>query len=237
MAGHSKWANIKHRKERADQKKGKLFSQLTKELITAVKMGGADVKTNAKLRAILEKAKKAGLSKETIERNIKKASQLGGEGYAEVIYELYGYGGVGILAVALTDNKNRTASLMRIATNKKGGSIAAPGSVSYNFDQKGVIQVAKDLMEEDALFLMASEAGAEDFASVEEGYMIITPPQDLYAMKDQLDELQIPSDASLEFIPKAVVACNEEDAKLNHELIQFLEETEDVDVVYHNMDL
>ncbi len=237
MAGHSKWANIKHRKERADQKKGKIFSQIIKELITAVKIGGSDPKTNAKLRLVLEKAKKAGVPKENIDRNLKKAAHGSSEEYTEVVYELYGHAGVGILAVALTDNKNRTASFMRIATNKKGGSIASPGSVSYNFTRKGVLQVAEKEMEEEALFSLAIDSYAEDFAVIEEGYVICTKMEDLYAMKDLLEEKQVVCDASIEFLPNISVSCDDEQTQANLELIQFLEDIEDVDAVYHNMEL
>ena len=142
MAGHSKWANIKHKKERADAKKGKVFSRIIKGLISAVKQGGPDPKSNAKLRAAIQKAKAANLPADNIERNIKKASNVDQSDYTEMTYEIYGHGGVGIIVLAMTDNKNRTASDMRIATNKKGGAIASPGSVMFNFDKKGVIQIA-----------------------------------------------------------------------------------------------
>ena len=137
MAGHSKWANIKHKKERADSKKGKIFSRITKEIISAVKQGGPDPKSNAKLRLVLQKAKAANLPGENIERNIKKATSQDQADFFEITYELYGHGGVGIIVEAMTDNKNRTASDMRIATNKRGGSVASPGSVAFNFDRKG----------------------------------------------------------------------------------------------------
>jgi len=132
MAGHSKWANIKHKKGRADAKKGKLFSRIAKEIISAVKVGGPDPKANTRLRLALEKAKASNVPKEIIERNIKKASSSDQADYHEMTYELYGHGGVGILVEIMTDNKNRTASDMRIATNKRGGSIASPGSVAFS---------------------------------------------------------------------------------------------------------
>ncbi|MEM8629083.1 MAG: YebC/PmpR family DNA-binding transcriptional regulator [Chlamydiota bacterium] len=237
MAGHSKWANIKHKKERADQKKGKLFSQLTKELISAVKAQGSDPKTNPRLRALLEKAKKAGLSKETIERNLKKATDPKTGQYVEVTYELYGHGGVGILALALTDNKNRTASSMRIATQKRGGAIASPGSVSYNFQQKGTLYVPKDSVEEDALFLLATDLGAEDFLVEEEGYLLLVPAESLYSLKEALDEEGISSEPSLEFLPKTTVKCGKEEQEANEALIDFLDADEDIHRIYHNMAL
>ena len=135
MAGHSKWANIKHRKARADAKKGKEFTRVTKEIITAVKVGGPDPEANPRLRLALQKAKVVNLPKDNIERNIKKASSADQSNYEEITYELYGHGGVGIIVEIMTDNKNRTSSDIRIATNKRGGSIASPGSVAFNFDK------------------------------------------------------------------------------------------------------
>src|SRR5580692_3937792 len=176
MAGHSKWANIKYRKERSDAAKGKTISRMAKEIISAVKQGGPDVKSNTKLRLVLQKARTANLPSDTIERNIKKATSADQADYTEMTYELYGHGGVGIVAEVMTDNKNRISSDMRIATNKKGGTIANPGSVTFNFDRKGVIQVLKKNAIEDELFLAASEAGAEDFDSTEDAFIITTPP-------------------------------------------------------------
>jgi YebC/PmpR family DNA-binding regulatory protein len=237
MAGHSKWANIKHKKERVDAKKGKIFSRIAKEIISAVKQGGADPKTNAKLRLVLQKAREANVPADNIERNIKKASSQDQSDFSELTYELYGHGGVGILVEVMTDNKNRTASDMRIATNKKGGTIASPGSVSYNFDRKGIIQVSKDQGEEETLFMQASDAGAEDFDSTEELYMVITPPEGLFEVKDNLEKMGIKcQETSLEMIPKTSVECSQDDRKANIELIEFLESFDDVDMVFHNMD-
>src|SRR3990167_10602916 len=157
MAGHSKWANIKHRKERADKKKGKIFSRIMKEIISAVKQGGPDLKSNSKLRIAIQKAKDANLPTDNIERNIKKAASADTSDYTEMTYELYGFGGVGLVVDIMTDNKNRIASEIRIAINKCGGTIATPGAVSYNFDRKGLIRVDKSTIDEDALFLLASD--------------------------------------------------------------------------------
>ncbi|WP_420422170.1 YebC/PmpR family DNA-binding transcriptional regulator [Simkania sp.] len=236
MAGHSKWANIKHKKGRADAKKGKIFSRIAKEIISAVKQGGPDPKSNSKLRLVLQKAKSANVPAENIERNIKKASSSDQTDFSELTYELYGHGGVGIIVDAMTDNKNRTASDMRIATNKKGGTIASPGSVAYNFDRKGVIQIGKDQGDEEALFMQATEAGAEDFDLADDLYMVITSVEQLYEVKEKLEEQGVTcSEASLEMIPKTSVECSEEDQKANLELIEFLEDLDDVDVVFHNM--
>lgn len=236
MAGHSKWANIKHRKGKADALKGKLFSRVTKEIISAVRLSGPDPKNNPKLRIALLKAKEVNLPNENIERNIKKASSADQADYFDVTYELYGYGGVGIIVEALTDNKNRMASDMRIATNKRGGTIASPGSVAFNFEKKGIILVPKNRVDEDTIFIGATEAKAEDFEADEENYILITDPQELYSVKDSLDQMSIEaSDASLQMIPKVYVEVDEEDEKNNLALIEWLEELDDVDNVYHNM--
>ena len=235
MAGHSKWANIKHRKARADAKKGKEFTRVTKELITAVKLGGPDPESNPRLRLALQKAKAVNLPKDNIERNIKKASSADQSNYDEMTYELYGHGGVGIIVEAMTDNKNRTASDIRIAINKRGGSIASPGSVAFNFDRKGIITVSKEAISEDELFLAATDAGAEDFEASDDAYMITTPPELLYEVKESLDQLNLESQASLEMIPKSYIDCDEATAESNQGLIDWLEDLDDVDAVYHNM--
>ncbi len=238
MAGHSKWANIKYRKEKSDRQKGKAFSRLAKEIITAVKIGGADPKSNPRLRLAIQKARTANMPSDNIERNIKKALGSDQADYQEVTYELYGYGGVGIIVEVMTDNKNRTASEMRIATNKCGGTIAAPGSVAFNFDKKGVIQVNKKSIEEEKLFALAIEAGADDFEGADETFMVLTAPTALYLIKEKLDELGVVSDeAEIEMIPKNTINCDEEAKTANLALIEWLENLEDVDAVYHNMEL
>jgi YebC/PmpR family DNA-binding regulatory protein len=236
MAGHSKWANIKHRKGKADLKKGKVFSRIAKEIISAVKLSGPDPKNNPRLRIALQKAREGNVPNENIERNIKKAMSADQADYTEITYELYGYGGVGILVDIMTDNKNRVSSDIRIATNKRGGRVGIPGSVAFNFDCKGVIQIAKKAIEEDALFLAATEAGAEDFESADDLYIVTTDPTNLYAVKEALDKHGIKSEeAELDMIPKTYIDCSIEDAKANLALIEWLENLEDVDVVYHNM--
>jgi len=238
MAGHSKWANIKHRKGRADAIKGKIFSRLIKEIISAVKQGGPDPKSNPKLRLVLQKARAANLPNDNIERNIKKASSADQADFVEMTYELYGHGGVGIIADIMTDNKNRIASDMRIATNKKGGNIANPGSVAFNFDRKGVIEVLKKDAVEDELFMAVSEAGAEDFEAADESFIITTVPDQIFHVKEKLDQMGIKiEEASLQMIPKNFVECDPETQKLNEGLIEYLESLDDVDAVFHNMKL
>lgn len=238
MAGHSKWANIKYRKERADQQKGKAFSRVAKEIISAVKLGGPDPKGNPRLRLAIQKAKTVNMPNENVERNIKKASSPDQEDYAAFSYEIYGYGGVGIIVEGMTDNRNRTASDMRIAINKRGGSLATPGAVNFNFDRRGVIQVSKDQGDEDKIFQAAIESGALDFEVAEDGYMVLTDPTDLYAVKEKLEELGIQSkEADIEMISKSVITCDDEMRKSNLALIEWIENIDDVDVVYHNMDM
>ena len=236
MAGHSKWANIKHRKGIADVKKGKIFSRLAKEIISAAKLGGPDPKSNPRLRIAVQKAREANMPNENVERNIKKACSADQADYHEMTYELYGHGGVGIIVDVMTDNKNRIASEMRIATNKRGGTIASPGAVAFNFDRKGVIQIAKKNAVEDELFLAATEAGAEDFEAADEIFLITTEPTALYAVRDAIHRLGFASEsAELEMIPKTYVETDVETAKENLALIDWLEALEDVDAVYHNM--
>lgn len=236
MAGHSKWANIKHRKGRADAIKGKLFSRVTKEIISAVKQGGPDPKSNPKLRVALQKAKDVNLPNENVERNIKKATSQDQADFTQMTYELYGHGGVGILVDIMTDNKNRAASDMRIATNKRGGTIANPGAVAFNFDKKGVIQVLKKNAKEEDLFLAVSEAGAEDFEESDDLFIITTPPDMLYQVKDKINSMGVTcEEASFEMIPKVYVECTPEQAQANLALIDWLEALDDVDAVHHNM--
>jgi len=232
MAGHSKWANIKHKKERADKKKGKLFSRIAKEIITTVKEGGSDSKSNAKLKLVIQKAKDANLPNDVIDRNIKKASSKDQQDYIEMTYELYGYGGVGLIVDIMTDNKNRIASEIRIATNKCGGNIATPNAVSFNFKRKGILKIDKKLAKEDELFMKVTDLGAQDFLVEDDIFSIITEVEDLHKIKDELD---IKSEATLEMLPNALIECSDEDIDSNIKLIEFLENLDDVDAVYHNM--
>jgi YebC/PmpR family DNA-binding regulatory protein len=236
MAGHSKWANIKHRKERSDKKKGKIFSRIMKEIISAVKQGGPDIKTNSKLRTAVQKAKDANLPNDNVERNIKKAASSDTQDYTSMTYELYGYGGVGLIADIMTDNKNRISSDIRIATNKCGGTVATPGAVAYNFDRKGVIKVVKSSAKEDELFMLVSEQGADDFVVEEESYVITTPVEAYISVKEAVEKSGAKiEEAELAMVPKTWVEVNDQDADSNIALIEWLENLDDVDAVYHNM--
>lgn len=236
MAGHSKWANIKHKKARADAKKGKIFSRIAKEIIVAVRLSGPDPETNPRLRLVLQKAKSANVPNENIERNIKKASSKDQANYEEITYELYGHGGVGIICEAMTDNKNRTASDLRIATNKRGGTIATPGSVAFQFDRKGILTLPKKDVDHEKVFEEVLQAGVEEFDEQDEVFVIVTPPDELYAIKEHLETLgYVCDDASLEMIPKVSVDCDEETRQKNLALLEWLESIDDIDTVYHNM--
>ncbi|NGX29006.1 MAG: Transcriptional regulatory protein PmpR [Candidatus Anoxychlamydiales bacterium] len=232
MAGHSKWANIKHRKERADKKKGKLFSRIAKEIITAVKEGGADPQANAKLKIVIQKAKDANLPNDVIDRNIKKATSKDQKDYLEMSYELYGYGGVGLIVDIMSDNKNRISSEIRIAINKCGGNIATPGAVSFNFKRKGILKIDKKLIKEDELFMKATDLGAEDFLVEDDTYTIISQVEDIHKIKEGIS---LKGEAALESLPNALIECSDEDIDSNIKLIEFLENLDDVDAVYHNM--
>jgi YebC/PmpR family DNA-binding regulatory protein len=238
MAGHSKWANMKHRKDRADKKKGKIFSRITKEIISAVRQHGSDPKGNSKLRLAIQKAKDANMPNDNVDRNIKRASSSDQQDFSEMMYELYGYGGVGILVDIVTDNKNRISSEIHIATKEHGGTVAGPGSVSYNFERKGFFRLPKTAMAEDDLFLLVSEAGAEDFREEEDGFIVITSVENFTRVKDVLHEANIkPDEAELAMVPKVFVSVSDEDANSNIALIEYLEDLDDVDAVFHNMNI
>lgn len=236
MAGHSKWANIKHQKAKADAKKGKIFTRISKEIINAVKLSGPDPKSNPRLRLAMQKAKAANVPNDNVDRLIKKASSTDQEAYHEMHYELYGYGGVGIICEIMTDNKNRIASDIRIATNKCGGTIAHPGAVAFNFDRKGIIRVPKNQAIEDELFMAVSDAGAEDFVAEDEEFVVITEPTTFDQVKEAIHHMGIERiEAHIEMIPKTYIDCPVETAKLNIALIEWLDGIDDVDEVFHNM--
>ena len=236
MAGHSKWANMKHRKDRADKKKGKIFTRIMKEIISAVKQGGSDPKGNSKLRLAIQKAKEANMPNENIDRNIKKASDSNTQDFTQMSYEMYGYGGVGIIIDIMTDNKNRISSEIHIATNKHGGHVATPGAVAYNFDRKGVIKLPKSAIDEDQLFLLISDAGAEDMAAEDDSYIIYTSIESFNQVKEALEKANLKiEEAELGMVPKSYVEVSDEDADSNIALIEYLESLDDVDSVYHNM--
>jgi YebC/PmpR family DNA-binding regulatory protein len=227
---------MKHRKDRADKKKGKIFSRIMKEVISAVKQGGSDPKANSKLKTAIQKAKDANIPSENLDRNIKKAASSDQSDYTEMTYELYGFGGVGLIVDIMTDNKNRISSEIRIATNKCGGTIATPGAVAYNFDRKGIIRVAKSSMDEDALFMLVSELGADDMMIEDDAYVVITPIEPFAIVKEAVFQAGgVCEEATLGMVPKSYVEVTDEIADQNIALIEWLENLDDVDAVYHNM--
>ena len=241
MSGHSKFANIKHKKEKNDAKKGKVFTVIGREIVMAVKAGGADPNNNSKLRDVIAKAKANNMPNDTIDRGIKKAAgNIDAVNYEEVTYEGYGPNGTAIIVKALTDNKNRTASNVRNAFTKGSGSVGTQGCVSYMFDEKGQIIVAKEDcdMDADELMMMALDFGAEDFSEEEESFEILTAPEDFSEVRLKLEEAGIVmADAEVTMIPQTYVELtSEEDIKNIQKTLDLLDEDDDVQDVYHNWD-
>ncbi len=241
MSGHSKFANIKHKKEKNDAAKGKVFTIIGREIAVAVKEGGPDPANNFKLAQVIAKAKANNMPNETIERGIKKAAGADGAvNYEKVSYEGYGPNGIAIIVDALTDNKNRTAADVRSAFTKGGGSIGTPGCVSFMFDKKGQIIVDKEEcdLDGDDLMMMALDAGAEDFSEEEDSFEIITAPEDFQAVYDALaaENLSFAS-AEVTMIPQNYVELTDENAiKQLNRTLDLLDENDDVQAVYHNWD-
>ena len=241
MSGHSKFANIKHKKEKNDAAKGKIFTVIGREIAVAVKEGGSDPANNSKLRDVIAKAKANNMPNDTIERGIKKAAgDLGAVNYENLTYEGYGPSGVAIIVDTLTDNKNRTASNVRSAFTKGSGSIGTPGCVSYNFEKKGQIIIAKEdcQMDEDDLMMTALDAGAEDFAAEEDSYEIVTDPDDFSKVREALEAESIEmASAEVTMIPNTMVElASEDDIKNLQKTPDLLEEDDDVQDVWHNWD-
>ena len=239
MSGHSKFANIKHKKEKNDAAKGKIFTIIGREIAIAVKEGGADPANNSKLRDVIAKAKANNMPNDTIERGIKKAAGDGDSvNYVQVTYEGYGPSGTAIIVDALTDNKNRTAANVRNAFTKGQGNIGTQGCVSYLFDQKGQIIIAKEDcdMDADDLMMMALDAGAEDFSEEEDSFEVITAPDDFSAVREALEADNIPmASAEVTMIPQTYVSLTDEKDITNiQRILDLLDEDDDVQEVYHN---
>ena len=238
MSGHSKWANIKHKKEKTDAQRAKVFTKIGKEITIAVKAGGGDPASNSKLRDLILKAKSNNVPNDNIERTIKKAMGSTGENYEEVVYEGYGPAGIAVIVEATTDNRNRTAGNVRAAFSKYHGNLGQTGSVSYLFEDKGVIIISNEDgdVDEDKLMETALEAGAEDFAAEGEVFEIYTEPDDLYAVQESLKEAgyEIASAEKDKIASNYVTLENEDDIKFMELLIEKLEEDDDVMNVYHN---
>ncbi|MEZ6243680.1 MAG: YebC/PmpR family DNA-binding transcriptional regulator [Phycisphaerales bacterium] len=243
MAGHSKWANIKHRKERQDKKKGKMWSKCSKAIMAAARQGGPDPDTNLTLRYAIDEAKYANMPKDTIKRAIEKgAGASGGEDFATITYEGYGPGGVAIIVDALTDNKTRTVSDVRNIFNKGGGNLGSAGAVAFMFDTKGKIVIPADKIGEEDLMERAVEAGADDIQAPEDPtdaepgfWTVLTPPTEFLSVKDSLEQAGVPiEDAEVSKIPSNTVEVTGEDVRKLMNLIDALEDNDDVQKVYTN---
>ena len=239
MSGHSKFANIKHKKEKNDAAKGKIFTIISREIAVAVKEGGPDPANNYKLATVIAKAKANNMPNDTIDRGIKKAAgDLGSVNYASYTYEGYGPSGVAIIVETLTDNRNRTASNVRNAFTKGNGSLGTTGCVSFMFDQKGQIIIDKEecSMDADDLMMLALDAGAEDFNEEDDSFEILTAPEDFDAVVKTLTDEKIPmASAEVTMIPQTTVDLSDEnDIKYLQRTLDLLDEDDDVQNVYHN---
>lgn len=236
MAGHSKWANIKHRKEAQDNKKGKVFTKIARELTVAAKIGGGDPTANSRLRLALDKARAANMPKDNVERAIKKGTGEGNDQvFEDIMYEGYAPGGVGILVKTLTDNRNRTIMEVRTVITKRGGSMAEAGSVSWQFDNKGIIEVPVTACTEDEIMDHALEAGAEDVIVDGDIYVVTTAPADFEAVKNRLAENGIePEFSEIAMKPRMTVDVEGDAAKKIIALVEALEDLDDVQEVYGN---
>jgi len=236
MAGHSKWANIKHRKEAQDNKKGKIFTKIARELTVAAKIGGGDPASNSRLRLALDKARAANMPKDNVERAIKKGTGEGNDQvFEDITYEGYAPGGVGILVKTLTDNRNRTIMEVRTVITKRGGSMAEAGSVAWQFENKGIIEVPVTACSEDDIMNYALEAGAEDVVTDGDIYSITTEPSEFENVKKHLEDNNIQIDfAELSMKPKTTIDVEGEAAKKLIALVEALEDLDDVQEVYGN---
>ena len=239
MSGHSKWNNIKNKKEKSDAQRGKVFTKLGREILVAVKEGGPDPASNSKLKDVIAKCKANNMPNDNIERSIKKAA---GDGnlthYEDVVYEGYGPNGVAIIIEAMTDNRNRTAGDVRHILDKFGGNLGTTGSVSWMFDKKGVLIVEKSVkMSEDELMMEAIEAGAENFEADEDVYEITTSPEDFSKVREALEAKGIEFlDADIKMVPQNYMSLDEAGTKKMNLIIENMEDLDDVQEIWHNWD-
>ena len=239
MSGHSKWANIKHKKEKSDAKKGKIFTKLGREITVIVKAGGPDPESNSKLRDAIAKAKANNMPNDNIERCIKKASgELGADNYEEITYEGYGPNGVAVIVETLTDNRNRTAGDLRHYFDKFGGNLGQNGCVGFLFDQKGVLIIdnTEEELDEDTVMMDALDSCAEDFTAKEDCFEILTSTENFSAVRDALEEKGYAfASAEIEQIPQTTVTLTDEkDILFMNKLIDMLYDNDDVQSVWHN---
>lgn len=239
MAGHSKWANIKHKKGKEDAKRGKVFTKLIKEITVAAKIGGGDIDANPRLRSAVDAAKSANMPKDNIERGIKKGTgELEGVSYEEIKYEGYGPGGAAVIVESLTDNKNRAVAEIRHLFSKHGGNLGENGCVAWMFEKKGLIVISKEVTDEEALMDIVLEAGADDVREEEDSFEVITEMADFEAVKKAVEEAELKYEvAELTMIPQNETEVDGKDAEKMVKLIDGLEDCDDVQNVYTNADI
>jgi YebC/PmpR family DNA-binding regulatory protein len=240
MSGHNRWSKLKHKKGATDAKKSKIWTKVIKEITVAARMGLADIESNPRLRTAVEKARAQNLPNDTIERAIKRGSgELDGVTYEEFSYEVFGPGGIALLVEVMTDNRNRTASEVRSALTRFGGNLGASGSVSYMFKKQGVVVFEKGAVDEDKLTEQAIELGAEDVRDEGESFVITTEPRDFERIRDGLAKAGLPAPISAEvtMVPQNTVRLTGADAEKAVKLVSVLEDNDDVQNVYSNMDV
>ncbi len=239
MSGHSKWAQIKRKKAKNDEQRGKLFSKLIREITTAARMGGGDPKGNMRLKAAFEEAKAVNMPADTLKRAIQKGTgELPGETYEEVTYEGYGPGGVALMVKVLTDNKNRTAPEIRHAFTKFGGNLGEVGSVGWMFERKGLILVEASRVDEDELLALALEGGASDMRRTDSVFEVSTERAQLEAVRRVLEEKGVPvQSAEVTYVPQSTIRLEGKEAQQVLRLVEGLEELDDVQKVYANFDI
>ncbi len=240
MSGHSKWANIKHRKGAVDAKRGKMFTKLIKEITVAARMGSGDPETNPRLRSAVMAAKNVNMPKDNIERAIKKGTgELEGVNYEEITYEGYGPGGVAVLVECMTDNRNRTVGEVRFFFSKSGGNLGETGCVNWMFSKKGLLLIEKSAIDEDKLMELAIEAGADDVVEEDNLFQVLTAPENFPAVREALEAAGISFvEASISMVPQNVVeVTDEKTARSLMKLLDNLEDNDDVQKVHANFDI
>lgn len=239
MSGHSKWANIKHKKGKMDAIRGKVTTKISREITVAARMGGGDPTGNMRLKLALQKAKENNIPKENVQRAIQKGiGALEGSNYEELVYEGYGPGGVAVMVEIMTDNRNRTAADIRHLFSKHGGNMGESGCVSWMFKKKGLFVIEETACDEETVMMLALEAGAEDFKKEEDVYEITTAPEDFETVQNALEGQNIPTIvAQIRMIPDTTVELGNDDAAKLTRLIDMLEDHDDVQEVYGNFDL
>lgn len=239
MSGHSKWSTIKHKKGAADAKRGKIFTKLIKEITVAARLGGGDADANPRLRTAIAAAKAENMPKDNIDRAVKKGTgELEGVNYEEVSYEAYGPGGVAVLVNCLTDNKNRTVADLKHIFDRHGGSLGEPGCVAWIFNKKGMIVFDRESVDEETLFDVALEAGAEDVNEEETTFEVLTDPSDFEAVRKAVDNANLQyTVAEISMIPQNTVNLEDKKAQQMINLMEALEDNDDVSNVYANFDI